>query len=155
MISEGEMSRAARQNKILDIIRQNGVETQDDLAAALRREGFEVTQATVSRDIKELGLIKTQDSDGRYKYVPQQRLEVKLSGKLLAVLREAVISVVTAGNLVVIKTIADGATAVSGAIEQLSPDNALGVLADRSTVLIVAPSPSDAAKIRQTVLSQL
>lgn len=149
------MSRSARQSKILDIISQYGIETQDDLAEALRSEGFDVTQATVSRDIKELGLLKTQDANGRYKYVTQQRVEVKLSGKLMTVLREAVISVVTAENLVVVKTIADSATAVSGAIEQLALDKVLGVLADRSTVLIVAPTPTDATKISQCILAQL
>lgn len=152
---EEKMSRSARQSKILDIISQYGIETQDDLAEALRNEGFDVTQATVSRDIKELGLLKTQDANGRYKYVTQQRVEVKLSGKLMTVLREAVISVVTAENLVVVKTIADSATAVSGAIEQLALDKVLGVLADRSTVLIVAPTLMDATKISQCILAQL
>lgn len=149
------MSRSARQSKILDIISQYGIETQDDLAEALHSEGFDVTQATVSRDIKELGLLKTQDANGRYKYVTQQRVEVKLSGKLMTVLREAVISVVTAENLVVVKTIADSATAVSGAIEQLALDKVLGVLADRSTVLIVAPTAAYATKISQCILAQL
>lgn len=149
------MSRSARQSKILDIISQYSIETQDDLAEALRSEGFDVTQATVSRDIKELGLLKTQDANGRYKYVTQQRMEVKLSGKLMTVLREAVISVVTAENLVVVKTIADSATVVSGAIEQLALDKVLGVLADRSTVLIVAPTSAHATKISQCILAQL
>lgn len=62
------MSRSARQSKILDIIFQRNVETQDELVEALRNDGFEVTQATVSRDIKELGLVKTQDANGRYRY---------------------------------------------------------------------------------------
>lgn len=145
------MSRSARQSKILDIISQRDVETQDELVNALRRDGFDVTQATVSRDIKELGLIKTQDASGHYKYVTQQRVEVKLSGKLMTVLREAVITVVTAENLVVVKTIADSAQAVSGAIEQLSIDNVLGILADKNTVLIISPNGRDAERIAQRI----
>ena len=145
------MSRSARQSKILDIIYQNNIETQDELVSALRESGFEVTQATISRDIKELGLLKTQGANGRYKYVTQQRVEVKLSGKLMTVLREAVISVVTAENLVVVKTLADSAQAISGAIEQLSLDKVLGILADKSTVLIVAPTAADAERIAQKI----
>lgn len=145
------MSRSARQSKILSIISQRNIETQDELVDALRSSGFDVTQATISRDIKELGLLKTQDANGRYKYVTQQRVEVKLSGKLMTVLREAVISVVTAENLVVVKTIADSASAVSGAIEQLSLNKVLGILADKNTVLIVTPSKSDAEKSAQKI----
>lgn len=145
------MSRSTRQSKILDIIYQNNIETQDELVNALRESGFEVTQATISRDIKELGLLKTQDANGRYKYVTQQRVEAKLSGKLMTVLREAVISVVTAENLIVVKTIADSAQAVCGAIEQLSLDNALGVLASKNTVLIVTPTSADSARIAKKI----
>lgn len=138
------MSRSSRQSKILDIISRRNVETQDELVDALRSDGFEVTQATVSRDIKELGLIKTQDADGNYKYVTQQRVEVKISGKLMTILKEAVVSVVTAENLVVIKTIPDSASTVSGAVEQLGLDKILGIFADKSSVLIVCPRASDA-----------
>lgn len=145
------MSRSARQSKILDIIYQNNIETQDELVNALRESGFDVTQATISRDIKELGLLKTQGANGRYKYVTQQRVEVKLSGKMMTVLREAVISVVTAENLIVVKTIADSAQAVSGAIEQLSLDKVLGVLANKNTVLVVAPTSADSERIAQKI----
>ena len=138
------MSRSSRQSKILDIISRYNVETQDDLVAALKADGFDVTQATVSRDIKELGLIKTQDASGNYKYVTQQRVEVKISGKLMTILKEAVISVVTAENLVVVKTIADSASTVSGAIEQLNLDKILGIFADKNSVLIVCARAADA-----------
>lgn len=133
------MSRSARQSKITDIIFQRNVETQDELVEALRNDGFEVTQATVSRDIKELGLVKTQDANGRYRYSAKNMLEGVLSTKQMTVLREAVVSIVTAENLVVVKTIADSASVVSGAIQQLSLSNVLGVLADKNTVLIVSP----------------
>ncbi|MGN1066236.1 MAG: arginine repressor [Candidatus Fimimonas sp.] len=145
------MSRSARQAKILEIISRHQIETQEELADALKNEGFEVTQATVSRDIKELGLLKTQNSAGRYNYVTQRRVETVLSPKMLNVLRETIVSVVTAENLVVVKTIADSATAVSGALEQLSLQKALGMLADRSTVLIVSATHADAEKIAQKI----
>ena len=143
------MSRSARQSKILEVILQRNIETQDELVEALRNSGFDVTQATISRDIKELGLVKTQDSNGRYRYSTQQKTE-KLSGKLLTVLREAVISVTTAGNLVVVKTITNSAHAVSGAIEQLSL-NVLGILADNNTVLIILAKASDAEQVSRKI----
>lgn len=145
------MSRAIRQSRILNIIAVYDIETQDDLVRKLRQEGFDVTQATVSRDIKELGLIKTQTADNKYKYSTKQTMDVKLSGKLLNVVREAVISVVTAENLVVIKTISDSASAVSGAIEQLSLTEIVGLVADRSTILIVCGNARDAEKVSHKI----
>lgn len=148
------MSRSLRQSKILSIIANKDIETQDELVAELRMAGFDSTQATVSRDIKELGLIKTQTLGGRYKYVTKQTMDAKLSTKLMNVVREAVISVVTAENLVVVKTISDSASAVSGAIEQLSLAEVVGILADRSTVLVVCTSARD-AETAQDKISQL
>lgn len=145
------MTRSARQSKILELISQNVIETQYELIEALQSEGFDVTQATVSRDIKELGLLKVQDAAGHYKYATQARVEPKLSGKRMTVLREAVVSVVTAENLVVVRTIDDSAAAVAGAIEQLALEKVLGVLADRSTVLIITPTPITAQKVAQSV----
>ena len=145
------MSRTNRQSEILSIIASKDIETQDDLVAELRRAGFDVTQATISRDIKELGLIKTQTTDNRYKYVTKQTIDNKLSGKLLNVVREAVISVVTAENLVVVKTIAESAPAVSGAIEQLALNEAVGILADRHTVLIICSNALDAETTKQKI----
>ena len=149
------MSRTSRQSQILSIITSKDIETQDELVTELRLAGFDVTQATISRDIKELGLIKTLTSDNRYKYVTKQTMDTKLSGKLLNVVREAVISVVTAENMVVVKTISDSAPAVSGAIEQLSLSEAVGLLADRHTVLIVCASNRDALFVKQRITELL
>lgn len=145
------MSRAIRQSRILSIISQYDVETQDDLVKKLKDDGFVVTQATISRDIKELGLIKTQTSDNRYKYSTKQTMDVKLSGKLLNVVREAVISVVTAENMVVVKTLNDSAAAVAGAFEQLAFSEAVGILADRSTILIICANSRDSEKIHHKI----
>lgn len=143
------MSRSARQSRILDIIYQKSIETQEELVVALRNSGFDVTQATVSRDIKELGLLKSQDSNGKYRYVTPHRVEARLSNKLMTVLREAVVSILAAGNLVVAKTIADSAHAVASAIEQLALDNILGILADKNTVLIITPDAGVAEEVTQ------
>jgi len=145
------MSRAIRQSKILSIITQYDVETQEDLVRILRGEGFDVTQATVSRDIKELGLIKSLIDGNKYKYATKQTIDVKLSVKLLNVVREAVISIVTAENTVVVKTISDSASAVAGALEQLSMTEALGILAQKSTILIVCANARDAEKVNHKI----
>lgn len=145
------MARASRQSRILSLISQNEVETQEELVRLLRKDGFDVTQATISRDIKELGLIKTQTGNNRYKYVTKQTMDVKLSGKLLNVVREAIISVVTAENLVVVKTIGDGASAVASALEQISINEAVGILSDRSTILIVCATARDAEKVNHKI----
>ena len=145
------MSRKTRQSAILNIIASRDIDTQDDLVSELRREGYDVTQATISRDIKELGLIKTLTSDNKYKYVTKQTMDIKLSGKLLNVAREAVISVTAAENLLVVKTIGDSASVVSGAIEQLGMSEILGVLADKSTVLIVCADSRDANTVSKRI----
>lgn len=145
------MSRASRQSKILSIISAQDIETQDELVVSLQRAGYNVTQATISRDIKELGLIKTLTASGTYKYVTKQRVDSNLSGKLLNIVRETVISVVTANNLCVVKTMTDNASAVSGAIEQLGFDEVVGIVADRSTILIVCNSAKDAGGLSQEI----
>ena len=109
------MSRSARQSKILDVLSRRSIHTQEELVDALKGEGYDVTQATVSRDIKELALVKIPDGDGTYKYAVQ-RSAAALSAKQLTVLRESVISVSVAENLVVVKTIEDSAPAVSGSV---------------------------------------
>ena len=145
------MSRTSRQSKILSIIASRDIETQDELVAELRLAGFDITQATISRDIKELGLIKTLTADNKYKYVTKHAIDSKVPAKLMNVVREAVVSVVTAENLVVVKTISDSAQAVSGAIEQLSLQEAVGILADRSCVLVVCQSARDAEIVKSKI----
>lgn len=145
------MSRASRQSKILSIISTQDIETQDELVTSLHRAGYNVTQATISRDIKELGLIKTLTSNGKYKYVTKQRVDSNLSVKLLNIVRETVVSVVTAGNLCVVQTLTDNASAVSGAIEQQGFDEVVGMVADRKTVLIACNSAKDALSLSQEI----
>ena len=131
------MSRSERQSKILSLIATNDVNTQEELVFLLRQEGYKVTQATVSRDIKELGLVKTQTTNGAYRYATKQTVDVRVSNKLLNVVREAILSVVTANNMVVVKTISDSASAVSSALEQILAPDIVGIVADRNTILII------------------
>ena len=145
------MTRASRQSKIINIITSRDIETQDELVQELNYAGYNVTQATISRDIKVLGLIKTLTSSGRYKYVTKQKADGSLSVKLLNILRETVISVVTANNLTVIKTIVNAGSTVSTAIEQLNLAEVVGVVSDRGTVLVVCGDNREAEAFAQEI----
>jgi Arginine repressor len=109
--------RYSRQNKILELIANNEIETQDKLAAMLREEGFEVTQATISRDIKELQLIKVLSSTGKYKYAVSARQDAPISERFIKIFRETITSFASAQNLIVIKTLSGCGNAAGEAID--------------------------------------
>lgn len=145
------MSRSTRQSKILSLIAIHDIDTQEDLVHLLANEGFVVTQATVSRDIKELGLVKTLGANGSYRYTTKQTIDFSISTKLLNVVREATLSVVVANNLVVVKTIANSASAVSVAFEQILGNEIVGIVADRNTILIVCMTEVQANAVANQV----
>lgn len=149
------MSRTSRQSHILQIITENDIETQDELVEALRLAGYQTTQATISRDIKELGLIKTLTPQNTYKYVTKQAVDARISSKLMNVLREAVISIVVAQNLVVVKVIDDSASVVSNALEQLSMPQVVGMVADRNTILVICVNDLNAVEVSSKIQSLL
>jgi transcriptional regulator of arginine metabolism len=112
-------SKAKRHAKILEIIRGKPIETQEELALLLHEEGFEVTQATVSRDIKELGITKTPTGRGSYRYfVPQERSFEDSSRRMRRLFQDAVISLDYSENLVVIRTLTGNAHAVAATIDE-------------------------------------
>lgn len=143
------MARSSRQSKILEIIRDNVIETQDDLVKALQSLNYDVTQATVSRDIKELGLIKIMTDDKRYKYAYVDSSEQQVSSKFLGIYKEAVISIKTAQNLVVIKTLKGVSSAISSFVDKVALKNVLGTTFGDETVLVITPSNSDATEVSQ------
>jgi transcriptional regulator of arginine metabolism len=126
-----------RHSRILQIIDEKDIETQEELAEELRLSGFEVTQATVSRDIKELRLIKVLTSTGIYKYAPMDRGETAISDRLIRLFSESVISMDHANNLIVIKTISAGAQAAASAIDALNWREIVGSIAGDDTILVV------------------
>ena len=139
------MARSVRQSKILDIISMNEIETQEDLVAQLRAANFDITQATISRDIKELGLIKilSQDSN-RYKYAMVDSEQQQASNKFLLLFKESVISVKPAQNLAVIKTLKGVAGAVINIIDKFNIENVLGSVSGDDTVMLIFESNSSA-----------
>lgn len=131
------MARTGRQLKLIELINHNEIETQEALAEALRKEGYLVTQATVSRDIKDLGLIKVMTPRKTYKYAQPASSEQKNSGKMLNLFRESVLSIDFAGNLIVIKTISGGANSAAMLIDKLNFPEIIGCVAGDDTILVV------------------
>lgn len=131
------MARTGRQLKLIEIINKNEIETQEALAEALRNEGYLVTQATVSRDIKDLGLIKVMAPNKTYKYAQPASTEQKSSGKMLNLFRECVISIDYAGHLIVIKTVSGGANSAATLVDKLNFPEVMGCVAGDDTILVV------------------
>ena len=130
--------KAQRQAKIVEIISNANVETQEQLLQALTDQGFSSTQATISRDIKELRIVKERTSLGTYRYcVPEKDAPPALSDRLNNIFRECVISVDYAENLVVIHTLPGMANAAASALDAMRSGAVLGTLAGDDTVVIV------------------
>lgn len=131
------MGRAARQLKVLEIISKHDIDTQEELVNYLKQEGFDVTQATVSRDIKDMNLIKTLTADGRrYKYVSPQQTEITSSDKYLKLFKNTVLSIDCCGNLIVLKTEAGGTGPAAELIDRLHLNGVMGVLAGENTIFV-------------------
>lgn len=127
--------KTSRQSKIIEIIQKNEVETQDELSALLEKEGFRVTQATVSRDIRELKLTKIPTVSGRQKYAVITDAPENLSKKYERVLREGFLSMDMAQNILVIKTVSGMASAVCAAIDAMKMREIVGSIAGDDTIM--------------------
>lgn len=132
--------KSARQIAILDIIAENAIETQEDLADALRAHGFQVTQATVSRDIKELRLIKALSPDGAYRYVTSDKNENSLNERLIRMFSETVVSISSAYNQIILKTLSASASIAAETIDSLQWPEILGTIAGENTILMIVRS---------------
>ena len=129
--------KSTRQNAILEVIREKDVETQEDLADELRRRDFKVTQATVSRDIRELRLLKVLTPSGTYKYATADRPENGLSERFHRIFSESVLSMSHAYNQVLIKTLPGSANVAAEMIDSLRWPEILGTLAGDNTILMI------------------
>lgn len=123
-----------RQKKLLEIINNNIIETQEELSDLLIKEGYEVTQATVSRDIRELGIMKVSVDNKTQRYVAIVGNEYGINSRLLSVFKTGYISAVPAGNLIVIKTASGMAMAVAAAIDALKLSEIIGCIAGDDTI---------------------
>ena len=145
------MARSARQSKILELISTKEIETQDELARELKNANFEITQATISRDIKELGLTKILSSSGKYKYCFVGSDEQVISNKYITIFKEAVISIKIAMNLVVIKTMKGLGGSIASFVDKLNIAELMGAVNGDDTVLMIFPTTTLASDAVMTL----
>ena len=134
--------KTSRHAKILELIQKNDIETQEELSAYLVREGFQVTQATVSRDIRELKLTKVPSENGRQRYVVMQS-QTAFSDKYIRILKDGYVSMDMAQNILVIKTVSGMAMAVAAALDEIHFHEIVGCIAGDDTVMCAVRSVDD------------
>lgn len=143
--------KTSRQSKIIEIIQKNEVETQDELSELLEKDGFRVTQATVSRDIRELKLTKIPTAGGRQKYAVITDAPENLSKKYERVLREGFLSMDMAQNILVIKTVSGMASAVCAAIDAMKMREIVGSIAGDDTIMCAIRTVDDTYAVMKKI----
>ena len=139
--------KIARHTKILEIIERECIETQEELAARLKEEGFPVTQATVSRDIREMKLTKLATENGKQRYSAVASQDAELSERLTKIFREAVVKIDYSQNILVIKTLSGMGMAVAVALDNMPNAEILGSIAGDDTVFCVVRNHNQAGAI--------
>ena len=137
--------KSSRQNAILEIIDTHNVETQEDLAKYLLERGHRVTQATISRDIKDLGLVKITEN-GKQRY-DRERLNSNVTQKFRDMYKHSILSVENAGNLVVLKTLSASANVVAVMVDRLNNKHVLGCVAGDDTVFVACRDEAGAKEV--------
>ena len=132
--------KSARHNLILEIIENKDIETQEELAEELKNRGVRVTQATVSRDIKELRLLKVLSEHGGYKYATVERAEKGMNDRFGRILTESIVNMEAVNNLIVVNTLSASASAAGEAIDSMKWIEVLGTIAGDNTLLIITRS---------------
>jgi len=147
--------RISRQNKILELIEKNDIETQEKLVSLLAEHGYDVTQATISRDIKELQLIKTLSANGKYKYSISTQNEGPISDRLSNIFKETVKSTNWSGNIVMMKTLSGCANAAAETLDNIELEHVIGSVAGDNTILLVTDDPANSPKVVERLHSLL
>ena len=140
-----------RHAKIIELINKHHIETQEELAEYLNQEGFKVTQATVSRDIRDLKLTKVPTDEGRQKYAVHQTAETEMSDKYIRVLKDGYVSMDMAQNILVIKTVYGMAMAVCAAIDSMKWNEVVGSIAGDDTIMCAIRSVDDTIKVMDKI----
>lgn len=143
--------KKSRQEKIIQLIEQKEIETQEELAEILKSDGYQVTQATVSRDIRELKLSKVPTGKGHQKYVVLNNDDKHLSDKYIRVLKDGFVSMDMAQNILVIKTVAGMAMAVATAVDAMKLREIVGSIAGDDTIMIAVRTVSDTVSIMEKI----
>lgn len=140
-----------RHAKIVELINKYHIETQEELAEYLKHEGFKITQATVSRDIRDLKLTKVPTEGGRQKYAVHQSMETEMSDKYIRVLRDGFVSIDMAQNILVIKTVSGMASAVCAAIDSMHLNEIVGSIAGDDTIMCAIRTTDDTIKVMDKI----
>ena len=140
-----------RQARILQLIRERDASTQDELVLGMKAAGLDVTQATISRDIKELGIVKVMTGTGTQKYVSMERTGEAISGRLMKIYAESVLSVEPAMNLIVIKTMPGMAQACASALDSMRLSDLVGTIAGDDTVFVATRSNELAEQLSEVL----
>jgi transcriptional regulator of arginine metabolism len=149
------VNKGQRHIKIRELIANEEIETQDELVDRLKQDGFNVTQATVSRDIKELHLVKVPLIDGRYKYSLPADQRFNPLQKLKRSLMDAFVRIDQAGHLLVMKTMPGNANAIGALIDNLDWEEILGTICGDDTILIICRTEEDTQLIKNRFLEML
>ncbi|KMY54717.1 MULTISPECIES: transcriptional regulator AhrC/ArgR [Bacillaceae] len=149
------MNKGQRHIKIREIIANNEIETQDELVDYLKELGYNVTQATISRDIKELHLVKVPLMDGRYKYSLPADQRFNPLQKLKRTLVDSFVSIDSAGHFVIMKTLPGNAQAVGALIDNLDWEEIMGTICGDDTCLLICRAPEHTSVISERFLEML
>lgn len=144
-----------RQEKVIALIEQYEIETQEELACRLKAAGFRVTQATVSRDIRELRLLKVSAGGKKQKYVLPRQEKAGLVDKFARVLKDGLVSIETAQNILVAKTVSGMAMAVAAAIDAMKFEEVVGTIAGDDTIMMAIRTAEEAAAVRTKLQKML
>ena len=139
--------KTKRQRKIIELITNYDIETQEELAAKLVENGFNVTQATISRDIRELNLTKIATKGGKQKYAVQSSSDIVSNSKYMRVLNDGIITMDTAGNILVVKTVSGMAMAVAAALDAMQIKEILGCIAGDDTIMCACKTSEQAVSV--------
>lgn len=147
--------KKVRHGKIIEIIDKHDVETQEELAAYLRQAGYDVTQATVSRDIRELKLSKVPTGEGKQKYIVIKQDDSHLGDKYIRVLRDGFVSMDMAQNILVIKTVSGMAMAVAAAVDAMKFKEIVGCIAGDDTIMMAVRTVEDTQVLMEKINSMI
>ena len=143
--------KTKRQRKIIELITNYDIETQEELAAKLVENGFNVTQATISRDIRELNLTKIATKGGKQKYAVQSSSDIVSNSKYMRVLNDGIITMDTAGNILVVKTVSGMAMAVAAALDAMQIKEILGCIAGDDTIMCVVKHAEETDRVKEHI----
>lgn len=143
--------KTARQDAIIEMIGNHCIETQEEIALRLREKGYQVTQATVSRDIKELKLLKIPARDGGYQYALPEKQDASVNDRLIRMLTDSLVSVNYAGNMIVAKTLSGSANIAAEALDNMEWPELLGTIAGDNTVFMVIRSESEVIEVAERI----